>query len=228
MKKINRSFKIVSLILFAGIVTLGAEELSFSHIFEFKNYIAPYKSFKKLLNNPIEIEAHIDQKREDGDKILDTLFDFHAIFDIPIDKLSINLIDLDNEQYIFPRMIYSKDLNPSDPLWSPHLQEIKTKFKMGRLEETYHYIFNRIPEIKDDGSILIKWNLYESIDGKFEYIYGSWYLKEIIYDNKSYTYVRNYIHYGMKNYPHYVLIGMKLGGRKDSKNFLKALKEASE
>ncbi|MCK5152902.1 MAG: hypothetical protein KAQ93_00965 [Spirochaetales bacterium] len=230
MKTINITTKvtITLLISFIAIFNMEAQELIFSDVFEYKNQIATYNSFKKLLNNPTDIESHIKQNIKNDEKILDTLFDFHAIYDIPISNLVNNLIDLGNEQNVFPRMIYTKDLNPTDPLWSPHLQEVKTQFKMGRIEETYHYVFYKVPIVNDDGSILIKWNLYDSIDGKFEYNYGSWYLKEIIENGKSYTYVRNYVHYEMKNYPGYVFIGMKLGGRKDSKNFFKALQKAAQ
>lgn len=228
MKIVRSSTKIILLILLAGIVNLGAYELPLSNIFEYKNEVASYNSFRKLLNSPTNIESHIKQNIENNTKILDTLFDFHAIFDIPINNLISHLIDLENEHNVFPRMIFTKDLNPTTPLWSPHLQEVKSQFKMGRIEETYHYIFYKVPIINEDGSILIKWNMYESIDEKFKFIYGSWFLKEIFYEGKSYTYVRNYVHYGMINYPPYVFVGMKLGGRKDSKNFFKALQKAAQ
>ena len=225
--KYKYKLMIFLLIFTAGFTYSDTIELSANNIFEYKNEVAPYSSFKKLLNNPTDIESHIEQIVNNKTKLLDTLFDLHAILEIPIHSLTNNILDLENEQNVYPRMIFSKDLTPTKPLCSPHLQEVKTQFKMGRIEETYNYIFYKVPVINDDGSILIKWNLYNSIDGKFEFSYGSWFLKEIFIDGKKYTYVRNYVHYGMKNYPAYVLIGMKLGGRKDSKDFFKALMEAS-
>lgn len=226
--KSNTKMITILFIISAALIMPGAQESSISNIFEYRNTIASYNSLIKLLNNPTDIESHIKQIRKEDIKILDTLFDFHAIYDIPIYKLSNQLIDIENEQNVFPRMVYSKDLNPEKPFWVPHLQEIKTKFKWGRIEEKYHYIFYKVPIVSNDGSILIKWNLYDSIDGKFEYIFGSWYLKEVIENGKKYTYVRNYVHYGMKNYPPHVYIGMKLGGKNDSKNFLKALTAAAQ
>lgn len=224
----NKYKILVSLfLLILNLTNSFSQELSSCIEFRYKNEIAPYNSFKKLLNNPTEIGSHINQIVDNNSKLLDTLFDFHAIFDIPINNLAENLIDLENEQNVFPRMIYSKDLNPAHPLWSHRLQEIKTQFSMGKLEKTYHYILYKVPEINNDGSILIKWNLYDSIDENFEFSYGSWFLKEIFFEGKKYTYVRNFVHYGMKNYPAYVFIAMKLGGKNDSKGFLKSLMEAS-
>lgn len=198
------------------------------NIFEYKDDIAPFNSLEKLLDNPTVIESHIEQKKENGVKTLDNLFDTHAVFDIPIYKLINLVLDLENEQNVFPRMIYTRVLNPSASLWSPHLQMVKTQFSLGRLVQDYHYIFYKIPELREDGSFLIKWNLHESIDSKFDYIFGSWFMKEISFNGKNYTYVRNYAHYGMINYPPYVLLGMKLWGKKDSKGFFEALLAAAE
>ena len=217
--------------LSAAVFSLEAQDNSIeshSNIFEYKDTAVPFSSLKKLLNKPNIIESHINPEEIDELKVLDTLFDIHAIFDIPISKLINLVVDLENEQNVFPGMIYTKDLNPSEPLWSPHLQEVKASFKLGILGQDYDYIFYKVPELRKDGSFLIKWNLYKSIDGKFDYSFGSWYMKEIIIQGRTYTYVRNYTHYGIVNYPPYVLLGMKLGGKKGNKSFFEALKKAAE
>ncbi len=230
---INTSTKtmIILLLLLTAIFTLGAQDNSIeshSSIFEYKDNIASFSSLKKLLNRPAVIESYINPEIKDELKLLDTLFDIHAIFNIPISKLINPVVDLENEQNVFPRMIYTKDLNPSTSLWSPHLQEVKIQFRMGTIIQNYNYIFYKVPELREDGSFLIKWNLYKSIDGKFDYSFGSWYMKEIIIQGRTYTYVRNYTHYGIVNYPPYVLLGLKFGGKNGNKSFFKALKEAAE
>lgn len=223
----------ITLFIFAIVVVLspGAQEISdesHRNIFEYKDTIAPFNTITELLNKPTVIQSHIEQKKEDGVKTLDNLFDTHMVSDIPISKLIYLVLDLENEQNVFPRMIHTKDLNPLDPLYSPHFQKVASHFSFGRIAQNYNYIFYKIPELRGDGSFLIKWNLHESIDDKFDYIFGSWFMKEIYLDGGNYTYVRNYVHYGMINYPAYVLLGMKLGGKNDSKGFLKALQTAAE
>jgi len=228
IKRIN--ILLIFLLLLSALIPLYADQFAsetISSVFEYKNKIEPYNNYKQLLNNPKEIDSHITPKLINGVKLLDTLFDFHEILDIPITKLINILIDLEHEQNIFPRMIYTKDLNPEDSLWEAHLQDVKTQFSFGGLKQDYHYIFYKIPILNKDGSFLIKWNLYKSIDKKFNFIYGSWYLKEMVIDNKTYTYVRNYIHYELNNVPPYVILAMHLGGRQGSKNFFKALKKAN-
>ncbi len=222
---------IIIFILLTAVTRLGAQDSpdrSTSNIIEYRDYIEPFDSLKELLDKPLVIESQISTEKKDGVKILNALSDSHTIFDIPIYKLINLVLDLENEQNVFPRMYFTKDLNPSDSLWSPHLQEVKVSFKFGIFGQDYNYIFYKIPELREDGSFLIKWNLYKSIDGKFDYIFGSWYMKEIIFNGKNYTYIRNYTHYGIIDYPPYVFMAMRIGGKKDIKDFLKALLAAAE
>ncbi len=222
---------VILFILLTAITGLNAQEnlnTSYSNIFEYKDDIAPFVSVEELLNNPTRIESYINPEKKDGVKVLDSLTDFHAVYDIPMHKLIKLVLDLENEQNVFPRMIYTADLNPDDPPWSPHLQEAIMSFKLGMIGSEYHSIFYKIPELREDGSFLIKWNLYESIDGNFDFVFGSWYMKEIFADGRKYTYVRNFAHYGIADYPTYVMIAIKIGGGKDSKAFLHSLRNAAE
>lgn len=221
---------IIFMLFFAGTDLYAQEspDRSTSNIFDYRDYAEPVHSLKELLNRPSVIESQIYPEMKNGVKILNVLFDSHAIFEIPIYKLIYPVLDLENEQNIFPRMYLTKDLNPSDSPWSPHLQEVKASFKFGIFGQDYNYIFYKIPELREDGSFLIKWNLYESIDGKFDYSFGSWYMKEIIRNGKKYTYIRNFVHYGITDYPSHVLMATKIGGKKDIKTFINALKAAAE
>jgi hypothetical protein len=222
---------IILFILFFTGTGLYAQESPYrstSNIFEYRDYAEPVDSLKELLNKPSVIESEIKPEKKDGVKILNVFFDSHVIFEIPIYKLIFLVLDLENEHNIFPRMYWTKDLNPSDSLWHPHLQEVKASFKFGIFGQDYNYIFYKIPELREDGSFLIKWNLFKSIDGKFDYSFGSWYMKEIIFNGQKYTYIRNYVHYGIIDYPPHVIMAMKIGGKKDIKAFIKALHTAAE
>jgi hypothetical protein len=225
------NFLTLIFLLSVSIWTINAQssvDKPYSKIFEYKDSIASINSIENLINKPSVIDSNIDKEEIDGKKLLQSFVDTHAIFEIPIYKLINMVLDLENEQNIFPRMTYTKDLLPSASLWSPRLQEVKSEFKMGILESSYHYIFYKIPELREDGSFLIKWNLYDSIDGKFDYLFGSWYMKELTFKGKNYTYVRNYTHYGIINYPFFVPLAINLGGKQDSIGFFKALLKASE
>lgn len=222
---------IIIFILFSAGTGLYAQESTdkpVNTIFEYRDFVEPAHSLKELLGKPSVIESQINPVKKDGVKILNVLFDSHSIFEIPIYKLINPVLDLENEQNVFPRMTYTKDLNPDDSLWSPHLQEAIMSFKLGIFGNEYHSIFYKIPELREDGSFLIKWNLYESIDGNFDFVFGSWYMKEIIFNSKKYTYIRNYVHYGIVDYRPHVLMAMKIGGKKDIKGFIKALEAAAE
>ncbi len=212
----------------AGLYAQEISDISNSNIFEYRDHKEPVDSLNDLLDKPSIIESQIYPEKKDGVKILNVLFDSHAIFEIPIYKLIDLVLDLENEQKVFPRMTYTKDLNPDSSLWTNHLQEAIMSFKLGIFGSEYHSIFYKIPELREDGSFLIKWNLYESIDGKFDFVFGSWYMKEIIFIGKKYTYIRNYVHYGIIDYPPYVLMAMRIGGKKDIKAFIRALKDAVE
>ena len=212
----------------AGLYAQDGFNTSYSNIFEYRDSIYPNSSFEELLDKPSVIDYYINPEKRDELKILNTLFDTHIVVDIPMYKLINLVLDLENEQKVFPRMTYTKDLNPDSSLWANHLQEAIMSFKLGFFGSEYHSIFYKIPELREDGSFLIKWNLYESIDGKFDFVFGSWYMKEIIFNGKKYTYIRNYVHYGIIDYPPHVLMAMKIGGKKDIKAFIRALKDAVE
>ncbi|MEA1910501.1 MAG: hypothetical protein U9N32_02355 [Spirochaetota bacterium] len=224
--------KIIALLMSIAVITeiaaLDDSKKSYDNEFEYRDNIAPFLSIRSIFNEPTEIEVHINPVIENGTKVLDTLFDFHAIYDIPIYKLINIVIDLENEQNVFPRMKYTRDLNPTDSLWDPHFQEVITSFKYGGLGQEYHYVFFKFPEIRKDGSFIIKWNLYESIDNKFNFSFGSWYMKEVIYEEQKYTYVRNFVHFEIVDYPAYVEIISRLLGKGDIKRFFKALQIAAE
>lgn len=224
----NITALLIFISVMSGIGALDNAQILNNRVFEYRDYIAPYKSIDRILDNPTKIEAHINPIKKDGVKVLDTLFDFHAVYDIPIQILVDKVLDLGNEQNVFPRMIYTKDLNPADSLWAPHLQEVRTSFKLGRLGQEYHYIFYKIPKLRNDGSFVIKWNLYESIDSKFDFSFGSWYMKEISNDGHNFTYVRNFVHYGIVDYPPYVALISRLAGERDVRGFFKALRTAAE
>jgi len=211
-----------------GIAAQDESQFPGNNKFEYRDSIAPYKLISKILDNPVKIESHINPVKIDGVDVLDTLFDFHAVYDIPIYKLIDKVLDLGNEHNVFPRMIYFADLNPTAPLWAPHLQEVITSFKLGSLGQEYHYIFYKIPERRKDGSFLIKWNLYKSIDGKFNFSFGSWYMKEISNDGHNFTYVRNFVHYGIVDYPAYIALVSRLAGKSDVRGFFHALQAAAE
>jgi len=55
--------------------------------FEFRNKIIPLNSYENLINNPKVIETYIFSTKIDNKQILDTLYDFHVLYDIPINKL---------------------------------------------------------------------------------------------------------------------------------------------
>ncbi len=231
--KINSTLKkiivlLMSIAVITEIMALDDLKKSYDNEFEYRDNIAPFTSVRSIFNKPTKIETHINPVIKNGEKVLDTLFDFHAIYDIPIYKLIERVIDLENEQNVFPRMKYTRDLNPTDSLWNPHFQEVITSFKYGGFGQDYHFIFYKVPELRKDGSFLIKWNLYESIDGKFNFSFGSWYMKEFICEEQKCTYVRNFVHYGIVNYPAYVGVISKLAGESDIKRFFKALQIAAE
>jgi len=199
-----------------------------SNIFKFQNEKVPLDCYNQLINKPSAIKIRIFQNKIDDIPILNVLFDFHVVYKLPIDQLFSKVLNLNEEQKIFPRIIYSKDLNPEDGLWKPHFQEIKTQFTFSFYKENFNYIFYKIPIQNSDGSFLIKWNLYDSVDEKFLYNYGSWYMEEIIIDNQKYTYIRNYINYGMKKYHFYTELATNIGGANEPISFFNALKKATQ
>ena len=53
-------------------------------------------------------------------------------------------------------------------------------------------------------------------------------MEEIIIDNQKYTYIRNYINYGMKKYHFYTELATNIGGANEPISFFNALKKATQ
>ena len=66
------------------------------------------------------------------------------------------------------------------------------------------------------------WGMYESLDGKLAYQYGSWYFRNVIIEDRNYTYVRHFIINGVKSR----IPGLRLIVQRSAGNRISAMLDA--
>ena len=189
---------------------------------------AGFSDVEALLNNPVEINTRVESYREEGERKIRARSDYHAVFDIPLSKVVQILADHENEDSVYPRIEYSRDLSPETSLWEYHLQELQVSFRVLGIGAEYHYILNRLPRFIGERDFLISWYLHESLDGKMEHLEGSWFAMELTYQGRPHTYVRNYMDTIFANPPRGTTFALSLFGSRETKGFFQALYVAAK
>ena len=116
----------------------------------------------------------------DGDRKLQYITDYHAVFTgVPFAVLAELLADFEHAEVVFPRVKRSIDYNPDRPLSERHRQENNTAFTFLGIGLRYHYIIDLNVEKYSADEFQLRSELHNSLDGRFDQFYGSWYLKKI-------------------------------------------------
>ena len=166
--------------------------------FEYRDSALISGNPSSLSSDPEEILTVIDDPRngeKEGERRLYTVTDFHAVFPFPLEEIIPVFTSFDEEHTVYDRIVYTKDLSPEASAMEPHFQEVKTAFRFLGIGTQQHYILYKVPERISEDEFIIKWNMTESVDGKFYKYYGSWYLKRLSPaegSSEPRTYIRNY------------------------------------
>ena len=154
--------------------------------------------------------------------------DYHAVYPLPIENFIAVLLDAGNEDKVYPNMTYTRDLTSERGLRDPRYQEVKVSFKLLGIGEKYHYIVHRIPTWYPDGSFSVHWALVHSVDNKYDSLFGCWYVKEVMIENKQHTYVRNYIETEIIDPPSLLKTVQNLFSQNTVRTFFNSLYEAAK
>jgi len=158
---------------------------------KFSYGVAEYKSTSELMERAVKISSLTKKDNGHGYALLQS--DYHYISDITLEKLSSRLIDLDSASLVFDRIIYSKDLSSDNSIKYPHLQEVHTSYKFLGMGNEYRYKVRVYFDKNTETEFAMRWELYDPMDstGLYE-VCGSWYLKNLVIDGKTLTYIRSY------------------------------------
>ncbi|MFW5712810.1 MAG: hypothetical protein ACOCZA_12785 [Spirochaetota bacterium] len=194
--------------------------------FKIRNSVAA-DDVNSLSTTPQKISVSFEDWQENGTDRVNLHTDYHALFPLPIESVIAILLDIENEDSVYPNMTFTKDLTPKRDWNEGHYQEVVNSFSFLGIGAKYHYIVYRVPTWHQDGTFTSHWALVHSIDDKYETLYGSWYVKEFSLEGKPHTYVRNYVETEIIDPPPFLKTIREIFGRSTVRRFFDALYEAA-
>jgi hypothetical protein len=158
---------------------------------------APFASVEDLLNNPTKIAYELDTWRQDGDKIIRTESDVHAIYPYPLEFFLQELLDFENTKDVYSMVRESTLEYASDDPFGKHSLMVRFGVKVLGFGAEYTYVTDSWTEELGSG-YLQKYRLNRCPDGTLYQLRGSWYIDEIIHNGEPHTYIRNYAIIGIQ------------------------------
>lgn len=174
-----------------------------------------------------KISDSFEDWQEKGKDRVNLHTDYHALYPLPIESFIAVLIDIENEDSVYPNMTYTKDLTPNRDWNEARYQEVVNSFSFLGIGEKYHYIVYRKPTWYPDGSFTSHWTLVKSVDEKYKTLYGSWFVKEVMLEGKPHTYVRNFVETEMIDPPPLLKTVRSIFGKATVRRFFDSLYEAA-
>lgn len=150
-----------------------------------------------LLENPTILTVEAVPAGDDDSAATVVTTETHALY--PVDALAIvnALKDAETLVGIIPDLAIHETLCTSGPDMRKELQRTEFHVLFFTFGTEYlidvHYALNGPEEY---GSY---WGMYESLDGKLAYQYGSWYFRNLSIHGRRYTYVRHFIRTGVNS-----------------------------
>ncbi len=189
---------------------------------------AAISNLSSLSTTAQKVSDSFEEWQENGTDRVNLHTDYHAVFPLPIESFIAVLLDVENEDSVYPNMTYTKDLTPNRDWNQAHYQEVVNSFKFLGIGEKYHYIVYRVPTWYPDGSFTSHWALVKSIDGKYETLFGSWYVKEVSLNGEPHTYVRNFVETEMIDPPPFLKTVRNIFGKNTVRRFFESLYSAAQ
>ena len=158
---------------------------------------APFESVEDLLNNPTKVAYELDTWRQDGDKIIRTESDVHAIYPYPLEFFLQELLDFENTKDVYSMVRESTLEYASDDPFGKHSLMVRFGVKVLGFGAEYTYVTDSWTEELGSG-YLQKYRLNRCPDGTLYQLRGSWFIDEIIHNGEPHTYIRNYAIIGIQ------------------------------
>ena len=151
--------------------------------------IAGSPDYHKLLKKPVRI---LKEYNRENKEMFSVVSDYHMLIPCPVNQLADILSDMDSSEDIFPRMAESEVYYHAEYPEEIFYQRVKTDFETLGFGKEYEYTLKVHFDENNDKYFKMRWALNESLDNTFSVFSGSWYCEEVIYENKKYTYIRNF------------------------------------
>ncbi len=158
---------------------------------------ADFDAIGDLLFNPTKIDSNLRTWNHEGEKILRSETDVHAIYPYPVGFFVRELLNYENNQNTYPRVTESILEFESDDPFGRHSLSVHIDLKVLGFGAKYTYVTDNWMEKCGEG-YLQKYKLSRSPDGTFYQFLGSWYVEEIMYEGTPHTYIRNYAVLGFR------------------------------
>ncbi len=155
--------------------------------------VAPFDDPANLREQPRELIYRVQTEELPPGVILVNTAEYDYLTEVRLADLREAITALDDYDDFGPRVAKSNGmpLTQAEAGRRSWLQELTLSFRVLFFGEVYDYIL-RLDEVDLDipGSYGVEWRLESSLDGKFHDVRGGWFLREIVVDGRSETYVR--------------------------------------
>ncbi len=142
-----------------------------------------------LLDKPVRILK--EYNKTDG-KRFSIISDYHMLIPCSVSELAELLSNLDSSEDVFPRMALSEVYYHAKFPRDIYYQKVITDFETLGFGREYEYTMKVYFDENSDTRFKMRWTLNESVDNTFSVFEGSWYCEEVIFQDKKYTYLRNF------------------------------------
>ncbi len=180
-------------------VTSGCTPSVPLHEFKYRFGLAPdhtsYPELVALIENPIpfKVEARAAGRDDPAATIITT--ETHAVYPISPDAMLRVLKDYEALPEIIPDLVVDETICEHSSGMVKQRQ--RTEFRILFFTFGTEYLIDAYYVLNGPEEYGGYWGMYDSVDGKLAYQYGSWYFRRITLNGRAYTYVRHYIYSGV-------------------------------
>jgi hypothetical protein len=149
-----------------------------------------------LLENPTVITAEAVPAGPDVEASTIATTEIHVLYPIEASAMVETLNDAESLTSFMPNLAVHETICRIGPNMVKQFQ--RTEFNVLFLTFGTEYLIDVYYALNGPEEYGSYWGMYESVDDKLAYQYGSWYFKNITIDNRQYTYVRHFSTNGVK------------------------------
>ncbi|MBI9107236.1 MAG: hypothetical protein JEZ04_10885 [Spirochaetales bacterium] len=142
--------------------------------------VFPGTRLESLSEKAVETEFLLKSYDDGGVQKLYAVSDYNAFFYLDIEDIAAVLVDHDNGEKVFSRMVDTVDLNPEDDLSVPHRQRVHNSVKFLGIGADYIYTTLLTIERHTADEFILHWKMLDCEEGNFEEYEGFWYLKKAV------------------------------------------------
>ena len=149
----------------------------------------------ELIENPTVFVSDARAAGSDDPAATIVTTETHAVYPIRPGSLAAILRDDDDLADIVPDLVVHETICEHSPSMIKQYQ--RTEFHVLFFTFGTEYLIDAYYALNGPDEYGSYWGMYESLDGKLAYQYGSWYFRSIELDGREYTYARHYIYSGV-------------------------------